>query len=192
MTCLRLVDASKIYSGGWMFVEGINLQMKISKNVLQTNAWYRQYMAWINNVVGWIVPLIIVAIASSVGFSNGSYMDKNENYEHFKQSDEPIEMYKICWLSSKSNVRRGAFIIPLALMLTANFVFVVRTAVFVVSMKLKESNIMPKPAKIGCPAENKVKDLQVAFKTIILLAPATGLLWIFMLLTGALFLLYVQ
>ena len=161
-----------------MLVEGLNLQMKTSKSTLQYFGIFYKQIVWMNYLIGWLLPFLIVALASLTGFLTDSYMEKpNSNITAF-----PTENYEICWVSSKSLMRVYAVIIPIGIMTSLNIIFVVRSIIVV--YRIKKKDFEQYSNKERHQETNELNQIQHGFKVVLLLTPVTGIPWILLFLTS--------
>ena len=161
-----------------MLVEGLNLQMKTSKSSLQYFGIFYKQIVWMNYLLGWLLPFLIVALASVTGFLTDSYMEKpNSNITAF-----PTENYEICWVSSKSLMRVYAVIIPIGIMTSLNIIFVVRSIIVV--YRIRKKDFEQYLSKERHQETNELNQIQNGFKVVLLLTPVTGIPWILLFLTS--------
>ena len=161
-----------------MLVEGLNLQMKTSKSSLQYFGIFYKQIVWMNYLLGWLLPFLIVALASVTGFLTDSYMEKpNSNITAF-----PTENYEICWVSLKSLMRVYAVIIPIGIMTSLNIIFVVRSIIVV--YRIRKKDFEQYLSKERHQETNELNQIQNGFKVVLLLTPVTGIPWILLFLTS--------
>ena len=169
-----------------MLIEGVYLQFTISKNSLRYFGRYRSRIIFFNHVVGWFIPFVIVLLSATIGFTNGNYMlEKMPDYERVYESNftDLLELnYDSCWLSTTSNVRLFSVLLPLAVILSLNTCFAIRTAIFVIKLKKQAKNMMPTGR--SCRKLHTKDQIISGLKTIFFLTPVLGLPWFLYFLAG--------
>ena len=158
-------------------MEGLNLQMKTSKKILQYFGRYYKQIICLNYVIGWLLPFLIVVPSASVGFLTDSYMQKTVNNTPFS-----TKKYEICWLNSESLMRVYAVIIPISIMTSLNMIFIIRSTAFVVRIKKKDFEQYSNTP--GLRNKKEFSQLQNGLKVFFLLTPVTGISWILLFLSS--------
>lgn len=136
---------------------------------------------------GWVVPVIITAITTAVGFSRNTFMEVSE----FVGSDglesgvdiREGPLYEHCILSAKNEMRLAA-IIPVAVILTYNFVVAIWAVVFVHRKRLESIKYKPSSSSESELHHRHFGDILHSLKVIFLLLPILGLPWILTLLSN--------
>ncbi|XP_033117579.1 uncharacterized protein LOC117117396 [Anneissia japonica] len=128
----------------WMTIEGLNLYLKIVRVFNSDLLSMRAYM-----VIGWGVPILIVAIAVTCNIEGYGMINGEEQY--------------ICWIDIKSPLLY-AFIVPVFIAVLVNSV----VSIFVWRIIYLKTD-----------SNNRWKDARSSLKGVIMLSPILGLPWIF-------------
>jgi len=129
----------------WMFIEGVFLYIY----VVQVFVYQRMSNKWWMYVIGWLVPLIVVAISAGYGIQNDIYMKKREikdpceeNQVLYPPYQDPMEnvTYESCWLNPDTGMT-WTFVGPAIAVITFNFIILCKVVQVLVKLSKRKNGM---------------------------------------------------
>lgn len=112
-------------------------------------------------VVGWILPMIYVAVCAGFGIHNGSY----GNYI------AEAKRFEVCWITDSFNL---VVIIPVAIAIGINALIITRLGMIIVNLSRKAEEFKPTIRR----DRNSAIHVGRAFRAVLVLLPILGIPWI--------------